>query len=126
MPFVWRPWSPETEVEEIARFDVGIMPMPDNDWARGKCAMKALLYMAAGVPAVCSAIGMNREVIEDGANGFLASTDEEWLARVGALVEDPALRERIGAAGRRTVELGYSAEVAARRFAEVVRSVVGR
>ncbi len=80
IPFEWRPWSPETEVDEISQFDVGIMPMPDTDWARGKCAMKALLYMSVGVPAICSDIGANRDVITNGVNGFLASTKDDWIA----------------------------------------------
>jgi glycosyltransferase involved in cell wall biosynthesis len=124
VPFVWRPWSPQTEVEELSAFDVGIMPMPDDPWTCGKCAMKALLYMALGIPAVCSAVGTNCEVIRHGENGLLAWTDEDWLANLGALIADPALRQRLGTAGRRTVEDAFSAQVCAERFAAVVRQVV--
>lgn len=103
VPFVWRPWSPETEVEEIAQFDIGIMPMPDDPWSRGKCAMKLLLYMAMGIPGVGSAVGVNCEVIQHGENGFLATTPEAWLTCLEALIDNPALREKLGASGRRTV-----------------------
>jgi glycosyltransferase involved in cell wall biosynthesis len=126
VPVVWRPWSAETEVEDLAAFDVGIMPMPDTEWARGKCALKALQYMAMRVATVASAVGANREVIEHGRNGLLASTDAEWVASLRTLVENAELRARLGRVGRETVETRYSMRSSAGAFAEVVRSVVER
>ncbi len=122
--FLWRPWSADTEVEEIGKFDIGIMPMPDDEWAQGKCAMKALLYMSLGIPAVCSNVGANREVITHGENGFLASTKSDWLANINALIEHPNLREKLGLAGRQRVDEGYSMRRSANSFADVVRSTV--
>ncbi|HWN98999.1 MAG TPA: glycosyltransferase family 4 protein [Blastocatellia bacterium] len=124
VPFVWRRWSPEREVHELAQFDIGIMPMPDDPWTRGKCAMKALLYMSMGVPVICSAVGTNREVIVHGSNGLLASTSEEWVAGLDRLVADPAERERLGVAGRHTVEERYSKEHCAARFARVIEQTI--
>jgi glycosyltransferase involved in cell wall biosynthesis len=124
LPYEWRVWTPGTEVEELRRFDIGIMPMPDDEWARGKSAMKALLYMAMGIPAVCSAVGTNTEVIVHGENGLLARTPADWLAALRALVESPGLRRRLGEAGRRTVETHYSKRRCAALFAGVVRGVV--
>ena len=126
VPHVWRPWSPATEAEDVAAFDIGIMPMPDEEWALGKCALKALQYMAAAVPTVASAIGANREVIEHGRDGLLASTTEEWLACITALVDDPGLRSRLGTAGRHTVEERFSMRGSAEKFERVVREVVER
>lgn len=126
VPVSWRPWSPDTEAEEIAQFDIGIMPMPDELWAYGKCAMKALLYMACGVPTIAQAIGANCEVIQHGENGFLASTPEAWLAYLEALIDNPALRKKLGASGRRTVEQRYSMQQCATLFARVVREAVSR
>jgi glycosyltransferase involved in cell wall biosynthesis len=124
VPFVWSRWSAETEVEEISKFDIGIMPLPDNQWTRGKCAMKALLYMALGIPAVCSAVGANSELIEHGENGLLSATPEEWLANIGVLVNDSSLRERLGRAGRQTVEERYSMEKSASLFAKAIRQTI--
>jgi glycosyltransferase involved in cell wall biosynthesis len=124
LPFEWRPWSAETEVEELAQFDIGIMPMPDDPWALGKCAFKALQAMAMGLPTVCSAVGTNREVIQHGTNGLLAATDDDWLDQLPALFDDPELRARLGAAGRRTVEESYSMEHCADQFARVVRETL--
>ena len=121
LPFEWRPWSAETEVEEIAQFDIGIMPMPDDPWAHGKCAFKALLTMSMGLPTVCSAVGMNRDLIQHGRNGLLAATENDWLDQLCMLIDDPVLRRRLGAAARRTVEESYSMEECADRFARVVR-----
>lgn len=121
---VWRVWSAETEAEELSQFDIGIMPIPDDEWARGKCAMKALLYMSMGVPTICSAVGANREVIQHGKNGFLAATPAEWIARVQELAADSSLRRRLGAEGRLTVEERYSMTGCANLFAEVVREVI--
>ena len=121
VPATWRPWSEATEPEELGAFDIGIMPLPDTEWALGKCAMKVLLYMAMGVPVVCSPVGANAEIIRDGENGLLAGTAEAWHACLGALIEAPPLRDRLGAAGRRTVEERFSMKRSADRFAEVVR-----
>lgn len=124
VPVVWQPWSPETEIQEIRRYHIGIKPMPDDPWARGKCPMKELQYMALGVPAVCSAVGTSVEVIRDGENGFLAANGDQWLEHLTRLVDDAALRKTIGLAGRQTVEERYSMRKCANRFAEALRSVV--
>ncbi len=126
VPVIWHRWSPETEITDLARFDVGIMPMPDDEWARGKCAMKALLYMALGIPTVCSAVGTNVEVIQHGANGLLARTDEEWLACLESLIDDAALRQRLGTAGRQTIEERYSMRHCAALFADVIRDTLAQ
>lgn len=126
VPVVWHPWSPESEIEALACFDIGIMPMPDDQWARGKCAMKALLYMAMGIPTVCSAVGTNLEVIQHGENGLLASTQDEWLECLDRLISDQSLRHRIGLAGRETVEKHYSMHRCADLFAEVIRTTVNQ
>jgi glycosyltransferase involved in cell wall biosynthesis len=123
IPCQWRPWSSETEVAEVAQIDIGIMPMPDEQWALGKCALKALQYMALGIPTVASAVGANREVIEHGVNGLLASTERDWLESIGALAQSTDLRERLGQAGRRTVEERFSMTKGASALAGVVRAV---
>jgi glycosyltransferase involved in cell wall biosynthesis len=126
IPFEWRPWSAETEVAEIGQFDIGIMPMPDDPWALGKCALKALQSMAIGIPTVCSSVGANCEVIRHGTNGLLAATDEDWLEQLGGLIDDQVLRERLGTAARRTVEEHYAMERCADQFAQVVRGTLAR
>jgi len=127
VPHVWRRWSADTETEDLRVLDVGIMPMPDDPWSPGKCSLKALQYMAMGVPAVCSDVGANREVISHGENGFLATTPEEWLKYLGILIDDAALRARLGRAARKTVEERYSMRSCASLFADTVRkSVVGQ
>jgi glycosyltransferase involved in cell wall biosynthesis len=126
VPVVFRYWTPENEVEEIRAFDVGIKPMPDDEWARGKCPMKELQYLALRVPAVCAAVGGSREAVRHGDNGFLVSTEEEWMAALLALVDDPALRARLGEAGRRTVLERYASGRSAAGFAASVRAAVER
>lgn len=124
VPYTWRSWSSETEVEELSQFDIGIMPMPDDKWARGKCAMKALLYMAMDTPAICTAVGANCEVIQHGKNGMLALTKDEWLNCFETLIDDAEIRLKLGSAGRQTVVENYSAQTCAKKFADVVRKVV--
>jgi len=124
IPYVWLPWSPETEVDELSNFDIGIMPMPDDQWARGKCALKALQYMSMGIPAVCSAVGTNREVIRHGENGLLASSSEEWITCLNDLIDNPALRQELGRLGRSTVEMEYSVNRCADLFAGVIQQTI--
>ncbi len=117
------PWTEETETSSLADLDVGVMPLPDDAWSRGKCGLKLLQYMAAGVPAVASPVGVNREIVTDGENGRLADTDEEWVATLRDLAWSPTLRARLGAAGRRTVEARYSLAGWAPRLAGLYRAV---
>ena len=102
------PWSQATEVERLQEIDVGIMPLPDTNWARGKCSLKLLQYMGCWKPVVASAVGENINVVEDGNNGFLARTPEDWTSALTRLIRDSIMRERMGVAARRTVEDKYS------------------
>ena len=122
--FAWRPWSAATEVEELAGFDVGIMPMPDDAWSQGKCAMKALQYMGMGLATVASPVGATREVIEHGENGLLAASVGEWVEHLTALRHAPAFRARLAAAGRKTVETRYSMRASAAAFGRATREAV--
>jgi glycosyltransferase involved in cell wall biosynthesis len=101
-------WRADSEARELASSHVGIAPMRDDDWSRGKCALKVLQYMAAGLPVVSSDAGANREVVVEGETGFLAATPEEWVMRIAQLAQDADLRRRLGEAGRRRVETDYS------------------
>lgn len=117
-------WSAATEVQQLARFDVGIMPLPDDEWSKGKCGMKGLQYMALAVPTVMSPVGVNPEIIDDGRNGFLAATTGEWVAKLAALVESAGLRRKLGEAGRRTVVERYSVASQRGRLVDVLRGVL--
>ena len=102
------PFSLQAEVEELGKVDIGIMPMPDTPWTRGKCAFKAIQYMARGIPAVVSPVGMSADVIQHGANGFWARDEQEWFDRLDQLIRDENLRRHFSVAGRQTVEQRYS------------------
>ena len=102
------PWSAVTEVAETAEFDVGLMPLPDDNLTQGKCGCKALQYMALGIPAVCSPVGVNGDIIQHGTNGFLPKSPEEWQTVLQCLIDDRALRTIIGRAGRQIAEARYS------------------
>src|SRR5262249_39883458 len=126
VPHVWRRWTAATETKDLSILDVGIMPMPDNSWSRGKCSLKALQYMAMGIPPVCSDVGANRELIRHGENGFLAATPQDWLKYLGILVDNPDLCATLGHEARKTVEDRYSMRRCAALFADTVRQTVGR
>jgi glycosyltransferase involved in cell wall biosynthesis len=119
-------WRAETEAPDLADADVGIMPLPDVDSTRGKCGLKALQYMAVGVPAVVSPVGINAEIVRNGENGLLATTHEDWVRQLKRLATDEPLRQRFASAARRTVEEHYTAEHSARDFAAAVREMLGR
>ena len=118
------PWRAETEVTDLRRMDVGVMPLPDEPWSRGKCGLKALQYMALGVPAVCSPVGVNSEIISDGENGCLAATEDEWVEKLTRLLRSAEERRRLGRAGRASVEAHYSAQSQAPRVLQIIESVV--
>jgi len=117
-----RPWAEETEASEIQAFDVGIMPLDDTEWERGKCGYKLLQYMAAGRPVVASPVGVNPDIVEPGVTGLLARTPEEWRTALTRLRDDPGLRARMGAAGRRRVEADYSLDIAEPRLRALLQS----
>jgi glycosyltransferase involved in cell wall biosynthesis len=118
-------WSLADEVSLFNTCDVGVYPLTDDEWSKGKCGFKAIQFMACGVPVVASAVGVNREIVVDGVNGLLASTAEEWETKLRRLLTDPALRARLAAAGRRTVEERYSLRVNAPKVAAVLDSAIG-
>lgn len=117
------PWSVETEAAELARCDVGIMPIPDQPWERGKCGYKLIQYMASGLPVVASPVGANREIVVPGETGFFAETDADWAAALLRLYEEQSLRERMGAAGHRRAEQLYSLQATAPRLIELLHQV---
>jgi glycosyltransferase involved in cell wall biosynthesis len=113
-------WSEDSEIEQVQSFDIGIMPLPDDDWARGKSGYKLIQYMACGAPVVASPVGVNCDIVREGENGFLASVLGEWRAALERLVSDPGLRSQLGAQGRRRAVTDYSLRTHAPRFAEIV------
>lgn len=110
------PWRKETELADLAAMDIGIMPLPDDEWSRGKCGLKGLQYMGIGLPAVMSPVGVNSDIIEDGRNGFLASTTDEWVDKLSLLIDNSDLRRKMGIEARRTVEERYSVNIWKERY----------
>jgi glycosyltransferase involved in cell wall biosynthesis len=110
------PWSHKTEKMELATADIGVSWVPDDPWSRGKCGLKILQYMAAGLPVIANPVGVQCELVRHGETGLLASTVEEWTASVAKLANDPDFRQRLGRAGRRWVELDYSVASLASRW----------
>lgn len=116
-------WTADGEARDIGQAHVGIMPLDDTEYSRGKCACKALQYMAAGRACVVAPVGVNADIVKHGVNGLLAADDAEWYEALRALAEDEALRDRLALRGRATVEDGFSSEVGAAAFAEVIERV---
>lgn len=108
LPVLAVPWNAATEARELGTSHIGIAPMRDNDWTRGKCALKVLQYMAAGLPVVSSRAGANAEIIEEGQTGYLVVEDADWVGRLEMLAKDANLRARMGEAGRRKVMTAYA------------------
>jgi glycosyltransferase involved in cell wall biosynthesis len=101
-------WSAQTEIEDLLQIDIGVMPLSNDIWAKGKCGFKALQYMALGIPAVASPVGVNKEIIDNKINGFLCGSETEWLACFEKLIADVRLRNQIGGAGRKKIIDNYS------------------
>jgi glycosyltransferase involved in cell wall biosynthesis len=121
LPMVSIPWTEQTEVASIASFDIGIMPLLDAPFERGKCGYKLIQYMACGLPVVASPVGVNCQIVEHGVNGFLADTPEQWEQVLMTLLADAGSRQRMGAAGRRKVEQHYSIQVTGPKLAAMLK-----
>jgi glycosyltransferase involved in cell wall biosynthesis len=115
------PWSEESEHDFLQDVDIGLMPLPDDEWTRGKCAYKALQYMAAGIPVVADDVGVSARVIGHGASGLIAGREGDWIEHLRTLAGDPALRTRLGTTGRERVAREFSVEAWAPRLADVLR-----
>jgi glycosyltransferase involved in cell wall biosynthesis len=115
-------WRADTEVDDLSQIDIGIMPLPDDNWSKGKCGLKALQYMALGIPTVCSPVGVNSTIIKDGVNGCLAGDAADWIEKIKQLIHNPELRQEMGRAGRETVEKEYSAKAVAPRVLEIFQT----
>lgn len=121
---VFKDWDLASEVKNLANFDIGIMPLEDDVWSRNKY-YKLLQYLAMGMPAVVSSVGVCRDIVRDGVNGFLVKDKEEWINRLSLLIEDFSLRERMGRQARETAEGSYSYEIIAPRFIETFQDLCG-
>ncbi|MCX7606837.1 MAG: glycosyltransferase family 4 protein [Bacteroidia bacterium] len=120
------PWRSESEVEDLQPLDIGLMPLPNDTWSRGKCALKALQYMALGIPPIISPVGMNCEVVEEGYNGLFAQNEDEWVDKISWLIENPSIRARIGQAARDTVENRYSVHANQSKYVAAFDAAFGR
>ena len=114
------PWSEASEVEELRDMDIGVMPLRDDPWSQGKCGLKILQYCGVGIPAVCTPVGVNRDVVTPEVNGLWAMSDAQWVAALARLIEDPDLRERMGRAARTVLDQGYTREANAWRILKIL------
>jgi glycosyltransferase involved in cell wall biosynthesis len=119
------PWVGSRELEDLAQIDIGVMPLPDDEWARGKCGLKALQYMALGIPTVMSPVGVNRKIARDGA-AWLAATEADWRNALRRLIDDPGRRHELGRAGRLRVEREYSVSATTELWERSLRQAAER
>jgi len=119
------PWSPAAELRLLRTMDIGVMPLPDDEWTRGKCGLKGLVSMAVGAATVMSPVGVNTRIVRHGENGFLPATDDEWFDILSRLVDDAGLRGRIGAAGRDAIVAEYSVRRWESAVADVLEAAAG-
>jgi len=126
MPVIKQKWSSETEEADLKSFDIGVMPLSDDLWSRGKCGLKILQYFSVGVPTVCAPVGVNRDIVQDKVNGFWARDDKQWQDRLLTLIQKEELRREMGLVGRKTVENLYTVEVNAPRLLGILKKIYTR
>jgi glycosyltransferase involved in cell wall biosynthesis len=126
LPVIKKPWRLEDENQDLISFDIGLMPLQDDLWSKGKCGLKIIQYLSVGVPVVCSPVGINGDIVKDGRNGFWATSPQEWVDRLSTLISNPALRLKMGREGIETVEKGYSLSVNSEKFFQVLQSLTGK
>lgn len=121
---VYEPWHPATEVQSLQDFTVGLMPLTDDPWARGKCSYKMLTYMAVGIPVVVSPVGMNVEVLEKGASGYSANSLDEWVDAVSMLISNQGIATQMGKTGRKIIETYYARNIIGPKIAGLLNEVI--
>lgn len=126
IPVIKRIWSKKTEIADLQEMDVGLMPLANDLWSEGKCGLKILQYFGVGIPAVCTPVGVNKDVVKDGVNGFYASSPEEWLEKISILITAPALRREMGLKGRQMVLNGYTVQSCAPTLIDIIKETVNR
>jgi len=114
------PWAEHNEITVLQQFDVGLMPLPDNEWTRYKCGLKLIQYMALAIPAIASPVGVNIDIVRHGETGYLPQTPAEWVDCLGRLLSDPSLREKIGQAGREQIVARYSLDQTTPKFIQTL------
>lgn len=123
---VYKRWSEDTEVGDIQNFDIGVMPLTDDPWSRGKCGYKLIQYMACGKPTVCSPVGVNSQIVTNGLDGFHAESSQDWAESLELLLANPEMRKRFGDAARVKVERRYCLQVTAEKLLGILREACGR
>ncbi|MFT7345106.1 MAG: glycosyltransferase involved in cell wall biosynthesis [Lentimonas sp.] len=115
------PWNKESEIEDLAKINIGVMPLKEDIWSAGKCGFKALQYMACEIPTVLSPIGVNTTIVQNNENGILANSDSEWITELSRLIEDKQKRIQLGKAGKLTIEASYSAQTRTEQFIQLFK-----
>lgn len=123
LPVIKKSWKLEDENEDLISFDIGLMPLGNDLWSRGKCGLKIIQYLSVGVPVVCTPVGVNCDIIKNGYNGFWATTHREWVENIETLIQDGKLREEMGLHGIGEVEKEYSLSVTSGKFLKVLQSL---
>jgi glycosyltransferase involved in cell wall biosynthesis len=121
---VKKQWKSDEEVEDLQGFDIGLMPLVDDPWSWGKCGLKIVQYQGVGLPVVCTPVGVNRDLVEDGVTGFWAKTPLEWEEKLSVLIEDALLREKLGKEGRKRVLEEYTVQSCAPRLFSIFKRVM--
>lgn len=120
----FKKWRSDEEIEDLRNLDIGIMPLDDSLWTRGKCGYKILQYMGVGVPVVASPVGINKEFIKHGENGFLANALDEWFKYIDLLIINPDKRKKMGLNGREMIENKYSEKKYTKKYSNVIKGVI--
>ena len=121
---VWEQWNADREMDQLLSIDIGIMPLDSNPWTEGKCGFKIIQYMAAGIPVVCSPVGVNKEVVTDSVNGLHADSIDQWEQSLSRLIEDKVLYDNMAAAGRKTADSRYNLQTWGPYFADFIKECI--
>ena len=126
MPVRKKVWALEDENSDLQDIDIGLAPLPNHEWTKGKCATKLLQYLSVGIPVVCSPVGVHNEIIQEGVNGLFAASMKEWVEKIALFMKDKSLRERIGLEGKKTVESHYSLKANVPKFINAIKGIQNR